>query len=658
MNSVTNLSSGIYNWLTKEQSINCIKALSENQILNIANDINSIFSETNLTKTHPNISLPRIVVVGTQSSGKSSVLNSIMSMDILPTGKNMVTRTPLDIRLHKLNTPPSTISIEGWVQLGSSSGYTATIDEQDIPTKIPITVPIPTQKEIETIREYIYQKTVELAGEGMNISSQPIILKIYSPYVPNLSLIDLPGLTMVAQTDKGQPLDIKDKIEKMVSSFIEQERTIILAVMQSRSDLETELGLNLIKKHDNNGQRTIGVLTKPDLMSTGEHVGKYLANNISKNLMLTYGYYVVRNRSNREMKEMNILEGIDMEKKYFNFNTEYNKSVYKERTGTLNLTNDLSKILITSITEIIPSVMTEIVALEANVNKKLEAIGHDLPETKEGKISALNRYVSTFNSKFLDSVESRGIILNTGKKIKDIFVEYRDEITNIHPFLNNNVYNKEYFDNVISSFEGNHMSFHVPPVRVLETCMTDDRLRPIQLLNGPSMRCVNSICDILINLIRDITKHDELSQYPPLANYIMSSMVDDIISKLKIKTKQEVSNIFRYQESYVWTDGTQFNDILKEATSNKFNIDTMIKLLESYYTSVKEVITDIVPKIIMSSIIRDIERTLLSYLIQNVVRDEKISLLKEDSEVEKHRKYYGDIRGRINTIKQTFSENI
>jgi dynamin 1-like protein len=658
MNSVTNLSSGIYNWLTKEQSINCIKALSENQILNIANEINSIFSETNLTKTHPNISLPRIVVVGTQSSGKSSVLNSIMSMDILPTGKNMVTRTPLDIRLHKLNTPSSTPSIEGWVQLGSSSGYTASIDEQDKPTKIPITVPIPTQKEIETIREYIYQKTVELAGEGMNISSQPIILKIYSPYVPNLSLIDLPGLTMVAQTDKGQPLDIKDKIEKMVSSFIEQERTIILAVMQSRSDLETDLGLHLIKKHDNNGQRTIGVLTKPDLMSTGEHVGKYLANNISKNLMLTYGYYVVRNRSNREMKEMNILEGIDMEKKYFNFNAEYNKSVYKERTGTLNLTNDLSKILITSITEIIPSVMTEIVALEANVNKKLEAIGHDLPETKEGKISALNRYVSTFNSKFLDSVESRGIILNTGKKIKDIFVEYRDEITNIHPFLNNNVYNKEYFDNVISSFEGNHMSFHVPPVRVLETCMTDDRLRPIQLLNGPSMRCVNSICDILINLIRDITKHDELSQYPPLANYIMSSMVDDIISKLKIKTKQEVSNIFRYQESYVWTDGTQFNDILKEATSNKFNIDTMIKLLESYYTSVKEVITDIVPKIIMSSIIRDIERTLLSYLIQNVVRDEKISLLKEDSEVEKHRKYYGDIRGRINTIKQTFSENI
>ena len=156
--------------------------------------------------------------MGTQSSGKSSVLNSIMSMDILPTGKNMVTRTPLDIRLHKLNTPSNTLSTEGWVQLGSSSGYTASIDEQDIPTKIPITVPIPTQKEIETIREYIYQKTVELAGEGMNISSQPIILKIYSPYVPNLSLIDLPGLTMVAQTDKGQPLDIKDKIEKILNS--------------------------------------------------------------------------------------------------------------------------------------------------------------------------------------------------------------------------------------------------------------------------------------------------------------------------------------------------------------------------------------------------------------------------------------------------------
>lgn len=645
------------NWLSPNETSNTIKNLSDNQILNIANDINSIFAETNMIESKPELTLPRLVVVGTQSSGKSSVLNSIIKMDLLPTGSNMVTRTPLDIRLHKIGQTYK----DGWVEFGYYSEGLG--NGWVMEAKIPITVPTPTPEEVLKIREFIKKKTNELAGTGMNVSDNPIILDIYSPYVPNLSLTDLPGLTMVACTDRGQPEDIKERIEEMVTHYIKQKRTIILAVMQARSDLETDLGLALIKKHDSKGQRTIGVLTKPDLMNSENHVGEYLIGSISKNLMLTYGYYVVRNRNSKQMKDMDVFRGLDMEKEYFDSHPEYKRSAYKCNTGTPNLTKDLNKILVTSITEMLPSVMTEIIALESKINKKLETMGDDLPETTEGKVSVLNKYVSNFNSRFMDSVESRGTSLNTGKQIKDIFVEYRNDLHKIRPFKDSPEYTLQYFIDVVSSFEGNHMSFHIPPVQVLEACMTDPKLKPIIKLKEPSMHCVDRICDALIELIRDIVKQDEFSQYPPLAIHIMNIIVDNIISKVKMNTKKQVMEVLRGEESYIWTDDEKFVEVLSKTSGAKglhdedFDLDLIKDMLESYYDSIKNIISHTIPKIVMKNIVRETESSLLAYLIQNIVNESQIPLLKENDEIERHRNYYHSMRNKIASIKRSFSKN-
>jgi hypothetical protein len=648
MKTVSNLSNNIYNWFSKDQAINCIKSLSENQILNLANSINGILNETKFTDSTSKLSLPKLVVVGTQSSGKSSVLNGLIGMDILPTGKNMITRTPLNINMYKLDN-----NKDGWIEFGcyNKEGYNTDI-------KIPIDVPKPTNEQVNQIREFIKEKTIQLAGNGMNISDKEIILKIHSPYVPNLSLIDLPGLTMLAQIDKGQPSNIKEKIEGLVTKYIKQRRTIILTIMQARPDLETDLGLHLVKKYDNTDQRTIGVLTKPDLMSTGEHIGKYLTNSISKNLMLTYGYYAIRGRSNKEIQEMDILKGFDMEKEYFSTHPEYSKSLYSDRIGMINLTFNLNKILVTAISEIIPSVMTEIISLESTVNKKLDSMGCDLPITKEGKISVLNRYVSNFNSRFMDSIESRGTILNIGKRIKEIFIQYRNNIRQCKPFRDTDKYNDEYYKNIISSFEGNHMSYSTPPVQVLEACMTDEKLKPIMILREPTIICVDDICDLLIYLLNDISKLDEFIQYRPLAKYISSIVIDSIISKLKMKTKDKIREIFTNEESYIWTDDQNFIKILQSTTSKEFNTDTITELLEGYFKCITEHIAHMAPKIIMNNIIRQIQRKLLAFLIQNIVNEDKIYLLKEDDEIEKQRTYYNDLRDRIHTIKKTFSNNI
>jgi hypothetical protein len=572
-----------------------------------------------------------------------------MAMDILPTGKNMVTRTPLDIRLHKLSK-----SKEGWIEFGHYSGTDWITD-----FKLTITVPNPTQSEINQIRKQISIKTVELAGDGMDISPEPIILKIYSPYVPNLSLIDLPGLTMVAQIDRGQPANIKEKIEDMIASYIKQKRTIIIAVMQARNDLETDLGMALIKKYDGSGHRTIGVLTKPDLMNYETHVGEYLTNNISKNLMLTYGYFVVRNRSDKEMETMDIFKGFESEKSYFSSHDEYKRDMYKERVGIGNLSTNLNNVLVTSITEMLPSVMTEIMALETKINRKLERMGDSLPGTKEGQMSLLNKYVSNFYYKFVDSIESRGKTLNTGKEIKDTFVEYREELHAICPFTNDKIYNTNYFMDVVSSFEGNHMSFHIPPIQVLEACMVDDNLRPILNLRDRSMQCTDTVCDILIDLIRSISKQEEFARFPPLATHIISVIIDEIISPVKIRSKQIIGDTIKIEEDYIWTDSEEFKKVLLETTQHsELNDKLIINLLETYFTSVKSVIGHSVPKIIMSNIVRELEKSLLTYLFQNIVVEESLELLREDDGIEKKRNYYSGVKMRIDGIKQIFNKSI
>ena len=95
---------------------------------------------------------------------------------------------------------------------------------------------------------------------------------------------------MVACTDKGQPKDIKTKIRNLITKYIAQKNNIILSVMSAREDLEADIALDLCKEFDPKGERTIGILTKIDLMNTGNNVENYLTGNISKDLTLKYGY--------------------------------------------------------------------------------------------------------------------------------------------------------------------------------------------------------------------------------------------------------------------------------------------------------------------------------------------------------------------------------
>lgn len=113
------------------------------------------------------------------------------------------------------------------------------------------------------IRKEIERET-ERVAPNKGISSEPIILRIHAPHVLPLSLVDLPGVTKVPVG--SQPKDIEQQVRRLVMQYIMRQNTIILAVTPANVDPSTSDALQLAKEADPDGMRTLGVITKLDLM--------------------------------------------------------------------------------------------------------------------------------------------------------------------------------------------------------------------------------------------------------------------------------------------------------------------------------------------------------------------------------------------------------
>ncbi|KAK6313135.1 hypothetical protein J4Q44_G00164820 [Coregonus suidteri] len=196
------------------------------------------------------IQLPQIVVVGSQSSGKSSVLESLVGRDFLPRGSGIVTRRPLVLQL--VNVPPLAERIlqENGNGVKQNANCYPGIKAEEWGTFLH------SQNQVFTdfleIRKEIEEETERSSGGNKGISPEPIYLKIFSPYVLNLTLVDLPGITKVPVGD--QPEDIEAQVQEMVLSFISNPNSLILSVSPANSDLATSDALKLAREVDPDGR--------------------------------------------------------------------------------------------------------------------------------------------------------------------------------------------------------------------------------------------------------------------------------------------------------------------------------------------------------------------------------------------------------------------
>jgi replication fork clamp-binding protein CrfC len=266
------------------------------------------------------LTLPSIVVIGSQSSGKSSVLEAIVGHEFLPKGHNMVTRRPIELTL--VHTPDAQAEYGEFPALGLGK-VTDFSQIQKTLTDLNLAVP---------------------ASDC--VSDDPIQLRIHSPNVPDLSLIDLPGYIQVTGSD--QPPELKEKIAELCEKYIKPPN-VILAISAADVDLANSTALRASRKVDPRGERTIGVITKMDLVDPDR--GASLLNDKKYALRLGYVGVVCRVPSSASGPKLfnrgsgNIQTAIAKnESAYFSSHPEFS-SESQLAVGTGNLKKKLMHVL-------------------------------------------------------------------------------------------------------------------------------------------------------------------------------------------------------------------------------------------------------------------------------------------------------------------------
>ena len=616
--NITDVATSYINTWTKDSLETNL--LSNKEILKIASILNNSYIDNNL------VDLPKLVVVGTQSSGKSSLLNALIGLDILPVGKSMTTRTPLHLELI-----PSTN--EARVEFGSYQNYRWNTDK-----KIHITYPALTPDQRDSIRTEIELQTMNKAGTALNISRTPIYLKVYASGIPNLSLIDLPGLTSIAITDRGQPKDIKEQIIGLVTEYIQQKNTIILGIIAARPDIEADMAMEIIKKNDPRGERTIGVLTKLDLMNEDCDISNYLDNNVSNDLKLKYGYYGIKNRSN---SSQSIPEALVAEKTYFQNHSIYKQDKYKTHLGIGNLSIHLSNILIYNIKLCLPTVLSNINHQLDDTQSELSVLGSSISSEKEVQLTILNNLLSIYVKNFIQAIELRGSTRQTGRLLKDSFSAYRNEIEELNPFesLDDN-----YLIDILKCYDGIHMSFPYLPIEVLENCIKDTKHRPIFQLFEPSQQCLQRSLDILNNLNQDILDNQPIKKYPNLIKAIRNLVVNELLMPRFQKALTRIHEMIETEEAYIWTDSKKFNDMLVDEFSKiilsngTFDLPKFKKILYEYYKTVILQVRQSIPKAIVYYLIKSSTDNISSIVYDKILSGDISNLLEEFPEIEQRRK--------------------
>ncbi|KAJ7127143.1 P-loop containing nucleoside triphosphate hydrolase protein [Mycena epipterygia] len=263
------------------------------------------------------LKLPSIVVIGSQSSGKSSVLEAIVGHEFLPKGNNMVTRRPIELTLvHTFSTDGKTpVEYGEFPALGLGKITDFSVIQRTL-TDLNLAVP---------------------ASDA--VSPEPIDLRIYSPNVPDLTLIDLPGYIQLASLD--QPDSLKEKIASLCDKYI-REPNIVLAVCAADVDLANSPALRASRKVDPLGLRTIGVITKMDLVPPEQGAGILAGNRYPLHL----GYVgVVTKSAKRSKKDSTALTVQKGENDYFGAHNDVYGSSTSLMVGTDTLRRRLMEVL-------------------------------------------------------------------------------------------------------------------------------------------------------------------------------------------------------------------------------------------------------------------------------------------------------------------------
>ncbi|XP_056609455.1 dynamin-3 isoform X6 [Triplophysa dalaica] len=466
-----------------------------------------------------NLDLPQIAVVGGQSAGKSSVLENFVGRDFLPRGSGIVTRRPLILQL-----------------VNNKAEYAEFLHCKGRKFV-----------DFDEVRQEIEAETDRITGSNKGISPVPINLRVYSPHVLNLTLIDLPGMTKIAVGD--QPVDIEHQIRDMIMQFITRDSCLILAVTPANTDLANSDALKVAKEVDPQGLRTIGVITKLDLMDEGTDAREILENKL---LPLRRGYIGVVNRSQKDIDgRKDIRAALAAERKFFLSHPSYRHMA--EKMGTTHLQKTLNQQLTNHIRDTLPGLRSKLQSQLLSLEKEVEEYKNFRPDDPTRKTKALLQMVQQFGVDFEKRIEGSGDQVDTaelsgGARINRIFHErFPFELVKI--VFDEKELRRE-ISHAIKNVHGVRTGLFTPDL-AFEAIVKKQIIK----LKEPCLKCIDLVIQELINTVRQCT--NKLGSFPRLREET-ERIVTSYVREREGKTKDQVLLLIDVELSYINTNHEDF----------------------------------------------------------------------------------------------------
>ncbi|KAJ1693534.1 hypothetical protein LUZ63_010232 [Rhynchospora breviuscula] len=585
--------------------------------------------------------LPSVAVVGGQSSGKSSVLESIVGRDFLPRGSGIVTRRPLVLQLHK------------------------TEDGQQDYAEF---LHLPRRKfsDFALVRKEIQDETDRITGKTKQISPVPIQLSIYSPNVVNLTLIDLPGLTKVAV--EGQPESIVQEIESMVRSYVEKPNCIILAISPANQDIATSDAIKLAREVDPTGDRTFGVMTKLDLMDKGTNALDVLEGRAYK---LQHPWVGIVNRSQADInRNVDMIVARRKEREYFDNSPDY--SHLASKMGSEYLAKLLSKHLEAVIRARIPSITSLINKTIDELESEMDHLGRPIAVDAGAQLYTILELCRAFDKIFKEHLDGGR---PGGDRIYGVFDNQLPAALRKLPFDRH--LSLQNVRKVVSEADGYQPHLIAPEQgyrRLIESALNYFR--------GPAEASVDAVHYVLKELVRkSIAETQELKRFPSLQSELAAASYHSL-EKFREESRKTTVRLVDMEASYLTVEF--FRKLPQEvekvgsdargstaANSTNNSAPTMDRYSEahfrriasnvsSYIGMVAETLKNTIPKAVVHCQVREAKRSLLTYFYTQVGRkeakqlaqmlDEDPALMERRQQCAKRLELYKSARDEIEAV--------
>ncbi|MBN3298264.1 MX protein, partial [Amia calva] len=561
------------------------------------------------------LALPAIAVIGDQSSGKSSVLEALSGV-ALPRGAGIVTRCPLVLKLKK---------VKGGMPWEGKLHYRDNI-------KVYLGSPAQVEEEIRKAQDII-------AGKGDGISDEKINLEIISSEVPDLTLIDLPGIARVAVGN--QPKDIGNWIKGMIRRHIDKQETISLVVVPCNVDIATTEALKMAKEVDPSGERTLGILTKPDLVDEGTEV-KIV--DVMRNLVipLKKGYMIVKCRGQKDINaNQTLAEAINKEKAFFEDHLHFRQGY----TTVPFLAERLTKELVDHICKSLPQLENQIEKKLQMTVRELKKYGEGAPRSDKEKLTYLIEKIRKFNDNLSEvaraeePVEAEESRLFT--KIRKEFQKWKQQLdqkaTRLEEHLRDEVeeYSRMYRGKELPGFI-NYKTFEV----IVKQHIDD--------MEEPAVRVLKSITDLIRADVNKIaTNHFEA--FPNLLR-AAKVCIEDLRGQEE-KTSEEITRQQFKMEKMVYSQDCLYSyqlAVTKQRGVSPFHTNTDIREMAHHVNAYFKIASD--------RLANQIPLILQYHMVQQYISNVQTSMLeligeKQDTNVEQLLRENGEIAQERHALK-------